>query len=83
MLEYVTAADGRKRLVSGETLRWAGFDACYLALPRHAEVFEGGADVQEAALAMVQRQLSAQVGGRPVVGRWVDCTAGGALAAGR
>lgn len=80
VLEYVTLSDGRKRLVSGETLRWSGFDACVLALPRHAEAF-GGVDVQDAALALVQRQLSAQVGGRPVVGRWVDCAAGGALAA--
>jgi hypothetical protein len=80
VLEYVTTADGRKRLVSGETLRWSGFDACVLALPRHAEAF-GGADVQGAALALLQRQLSAQVGGRPVVGRWVDCAAGGTLAA--
>jgi hypothetical protein len=80
VLEYVTTADGRKRLVSGETLRWSGFDACVLTLSRHAEAF-GGADVQGAALALLQRQLSAQVGGRPVVGRWVDCAAGGTLAA--
>jgi hypothetical protein len=80
VLEYVTTVDGRKRLVSGETLRWSGFDACVLVLPRHAEAF-GGAEVQDAALALVQRQLSAQVGGRPVIGRWVDCAAGGALAA--
>lgn len=78
VLEYVTTVDGRQRLVSGESLRWSGFDACWLALPGHARPF-GGDEVQAVALAVMESQLSAQAGGRPVTGRYVDCTAGGTL----
>jgi len=78
VLEFVTPVSGPQRLVSGESLRWAGFDACWLALPGHARPF-GGDEVQAAALSLVAAQLSAQVGGRPVTGRFVDCAAGGTL----
>jgi hypothetical protein len=78
VLEFVTSASGTQRLVSGESLRWSGFDACWLALPGHARPF-GGDEVQAAVLALMESQLSAQAGGRPVSGRYVDCAAGGAL----
>ena len=78
VLEFVTSASGAQRLVSGESLRWSGFDACWLALPGHARPF-GGDEVQAAVLALMESQLSAQAGGRPVSGRYVDCAAGGAL----
>ncbi len=78
VLEFVTPASGAQRLVSGEGLRWSGFDACWLALPGHARAF-GGDEVQAAALSLIEAQLSAQVGGRPVAGRFVDCAAGGVL----
>ena len=78
VLEFVTTASGTLRLVSGESLRWAGFDACWLALPGHARPF-GGDEVQGVALALLESQLGAQAGGRPVTGRYVDCAAGGTL----
>lgn len=78
VLEFVTSASGTQRLVSGESLRWSGFDACWLALPGHARPF-GGDEVQAAVLALMESQLSAQAGGRPVSGRYVDCATGGAL----
>jgi hypothetical protein len=78
VLEFVTATDGRQRLVSGENLRWAGFDACWLGLPALGPVY-GGDAVQDVALAMLQARLSALVGGRPVAGRYVDCAIGGSL----
>lgn len=80
VLEFVTATDGRQRLVSGENLRWAGFDACWFGLPGLGPVY-GGDHVQSVALAMLQSRLSALVGGRPVAGRYVDCAAGGGLQA--
>jgi hypothetical protein len=78
VLEFVTATDGRQRLVSGESLRWAGFDACWLGLPALGPVY-GGDAVQDVALAMLQARLSALVGGRPVAARYVDCAVGGSL----
>lgn len=78
VLEFVTTASGQQRLVSAESLRWAGFDACWLALPGHARPF-GGDEVQGVALALLASQVAAQAGGRPVTGRYVDCAAGGTL----
>jgi hypothetical protein len=77
-LEFVTGADGKGRLVSGEVLRWSGFDVCWLALPGHSRAL-GGDGVQSIALGLMEAQLSSQVGGRPVRGRFVDCAPGGAL----
>lgn len=77
-LEFVTGPDGKPRLVSGEVLRWSGFDACWLALPGHSRVL-GGDGIQSVALALMEATLASQVGGRPVRGRFVDCAPGGSL----
>lgn len=77
-LEFVTGADGKPRLVSGEVLRWSGFDACWLTLPGHSRVL-GGDGIQSVALTLMESTLASQVGGRPVRGRFVDCAPGGAL----
>lgn len=80
VLAFVTASDdGRAYLVSGDLLRWAGFEVCWLALPGHAEAFGGDVVVQSQVLSMLERRLAAQTGGRAVSGRFVDCPAGGPL----
>jgi hypothetical protein len=80
VLDFVTATDDRRaHLVSGDLLRWAGFEVCWLALPGHAEAFGGDAVVQAQVMSMLERRLAAYTGGRAVSGRFIDCAAGASL----
>ncbi len=77
VLDFVTATEDRRaHLVSGDLLRWAGFEVCWLALPGHAEAFGGDAVVQAQVISMLERRLAAYTGGRAVSGRFIDCAAG-------